>query len=122
MSFFSLKPVQARVDAQNQRTSQPGPYGVGTDRPAAGSASEGCPPDCAGPLLPGQGRPRSFLGRSAGSFLGLFPGPASRCDPTRTPCSGRDREAQMSTTKTTGSTASTTAGQDKLAALHEQIS
>ncbi len=42
--------------------------------------------------------------------------------PTRTPCSGRDREAQMSTTKTTGSTASTTAGQDKLAALHEQIS
>jgi len=36
LSFFSLKPVQARVDAQNQRTSQPGPYGVGTDglRPA----------------------------------------------------------------------------------------
>jgi hypothetical protein len=28
----------------------------------------------------------------------------------------------MSTTKTTGNTASTTAGQDKLAALHEQIS
>jgi len=50
-------------------------------RPAAGSASQGCPPDCAGPLLPGQGRPGSFLRRCAGSIVGLFPGPASRCDP-----------------------------------------
>ncbi len=71
------------------------------------------PPDCAGPLLPEQGRPRSFLRRSAGSFLGLLPCPASRCDPCgrlcgggwthrpqgrgtpahRTRWSGRDREA-----------------------------
>ncbi len=41
--------------------------------------------------------------------------------PTRTRWSGRDREAQMSTSTHT-STSQTTGGQDKLAALHEQIS
>ncbi len=46
--------------------------------------------------------------------------------PTRTRWSGRDREAQMSTSTRTSthpsSTASATGGRDKLAALHEQIS
>ena len=109
-------------------------------RPAPAQLPKGCPPDCAGSLLPGPGRPRSFLRRSAGSVLALFPCPASRCDPaggfaavavthrpqagghraTRTRWSGRDREAQLST--------STYQDQpddwrpDRLAALHEQIS
>ncbi len=67
LSFFSLKPVQARVDAENQRTSQPVPCGVGTDglRPAVLVA--GCPPDCAGRSSPSKGAqdPSSGAAREA---------------------------------------------------------
>jgi len=77
-----------RLDGLN-RPGRPlrGRHGTACGR----SAVQGCPPDCAGPLLPGQGRPRSFLRRfagSAGSFVGLFPGPASRCDPCGRLCGG----------------------------------
>ena len=111
--LFSLKPVQARVDAQNQRTSQPGPYGVGTDglRPAQ---LPKLPPGLCGAAPPQARAPKILPQALRGKLLGLVPLPgeplrplraalrrwggptalkAGGHRPTRTRWSGRDREA-----------------------------